>query len=83
MTIHRQYRANEPFLEEKIEGARAVAIKRMLDIAEARDADAVVGLRFNSVGICNGSAGTQAFTVQAYGRYVFTKLRTRQAPASH
>jgi len=75
-TIHSQYRANEPFLEEKLEEAKAEAIERMLEKAETRDANAVVGLRIESAGIYNGSAGTQAFTIHAYGTAVITRLRT-------
>ena len=76
VTIHSEYRANEPFLEKKLEGARDVAIERMRENAEARDADAVVGMPVETAGIYNGSAGTQAFTVQAYGTAVITELRT-------
>ena len=70
-----QYRANEPFLVEKLEQAKAEAIERMLEKAETREANAVVGLRIQSVGIYNGSAGTQAFTIYAYGTAVITRLR--------
>lgn len=76
VTIHSQYRANESFLEEKLEGARDAAIERMQENAEARDADAVVAMRVETAGIYNGSAGTQVFTFQAYGTAVITELRT-------
>ena len=75
-TIHSQYRANEQFLEEKLEAAKAEAIERMLEKAETSDATAVVGLRIQSAGIYNGSAGTQAFTFHAYGAAVIAHLRT-------
>ncbi len=50
--------------------------QRLQENAEARDTDAVLGMRVETTGIYNGSAGTQAFTVQAYGTAVITELRT-------
>ena len=74
-TIHSQFRANESFLEEKLEEAKAEAIERMLEKAETRDANAVVGLRIQSAGIYNGNTGRQAFAIHAYGTAVITRLR--------
>ncbi len=74
-TIHWQHRANEPFLEQILKEARDEAVERMLEKADMRDADAVVGLRFTSSGLFNHTTGAQAFIIHAYGTAVITSLR--------
>ena len=75
-TIHRQYRLNEPFLEKNLRKARDEALVNMTVSAEARGADAVVGIRFESSGLSNQSSGAQAFFMQVYGTAVVTRLET-------
>ena len=75
-TIHQQYRKNEPFLEENLQEARDEAVERVLEKAEMRDADAVVGVRFATAAVYNQVAGQQAFMIHAYGTAVVTQLHT-------
>ncbi len=75
-TIHQQYRKNEPFLEENLQEARDEAVERMLEKAEMRDADAVVGVRFASAAVYNQVANQQAFVIHAYGTAVITELHS-------
>lgn len=46
---------------EMINEARAIAIKRMVDEAEALGADAVVGIRFGSSSVMQGAAEVIAY----------------------
>ena len=73
VTIHSQYRAHEPYFAGELGGARDEAIARMLERAESRDADAVVGMREETAGIYIGSAGRQAFIVHANGTALITR----------
>ncbi len=75
-TIHRQYRLNEPFLEKNLRKAHDDALVKMTVSAEARGADAVVGIRFEPSGVFNQSSGAQAFFMHAYGTAVVTRPKT-------